>query len=63
MKKKLKDLTLDDCNKICDSMTECDYCPLRNVKQTLTNMCWFDRMTVQIDFDENKEVELDETDN
>ena len=50
MKKKIKDLTLEECNNICSKAESCSMCPLQNTIKCINTD------TAQLDI----EVEVDE---
>ena len=54
MKKKIKDLTLEECRKICEGKI-CDECPL--LSKITNSCCLVPQLLVQ---DLEKEVEVDE---
>lgn len=57
MKKKIKDLTLNDCRKICKKKdAECQGCPLCSVCYTLgdRDFCNLDDVGIEL----NKEIEV-----
>ena len=63
MKKKIKDLTLEECKKICNEHFNCSDCPLMMVEMEDRYLCYWDK--VRIDkaiktFDLESEVEVDE---
>lgn len=61
MKKKIKDLTLEDMNKICKEHQLCSYCPLKTDKTSVKYDCYRDIMVdVLVSFDLESKVEIDE---
>ena len=64
MKKKIKDLTLEEMNKICRQYKVCLYCPLKTDKSSVRCNCYRDIMIdVIVAFDLDTEVEVDESNN
>lgn len=61
MKKKIKDLTIKECDKICNKQPYCSVCPLR-----YENYCRYEKLMVDEEekaFNLEREVEIDESDN
>lgn len=60
MKKKIKDLTIQDLNKVCSNTLRCDNCPLRFNNST---SCWRSKLIAERElklshFDIEKEIEI-----
>jgi hypothetical protein len=49
MKKKIKDLTLGECKRICEKQTECFGCPLETSRGCATD---FEEMEREVEIDE-----------
>jgi len=59
MKKKIKDLTDEECQKICDKYHNCDICPLYGIAACLTIGIHIPLKFVSAE-DLEREVEVDE---
>ena len=63
MKKKIKDLTLEEAKVICEKHYGCNKCPLNFNKNASCVPCYLDKLTCDkyaTDYQLNKEVKVDE---
>lgn len=63
MKKKIKDLTVDECKKICNKSEYCDNCPLRFRSNGILTVCLLSNLSMEQYYGdrlETQEVEVDE---
>ena len=66
MKKKIKDLTLEEARKICELYYNCNRCPLNISKKATYIPCYIDKLICDKHltyYQLNKEVEVDESNN
>lgn len=53
MKKKIKDLTLNEINRICSSRDDCDHCPLYlNLYVCMHNLIYEEKLEDKIEVEE-----------
>lgn len=60
MKKKIKDLTLEEVNKICYKNSICSGCPLMKADKSALCFCYKDIVTDLTKFNLESEVEVNE---
>ena len=66
MKKKIKELTLEEARVICNKNISCSNCPLNFNKKATTIPCYLDKLKCDeytTYYQLNKEVEVDESNN